>query len=76
MNPTDINRPVRFPEPNPPTILNELLTRRDAFAAAALTGMLARPVNADDDWTFPECAEDAYSYADAIIEARGRRCQK
>lgn len=33
------------PEQNRPTILNELLTRREAFAMAALQGMLANPAH-------------------------------
>ena len=61
---------ITFPPANEPNILNELSTRRDAFAAAALTGMLAnpgyplRPLNA---------AEFAFDYADAMVEARKTR---
>ena len=55
-----------------PVFLNELMTRRDFFAAAALTGMLSRPCHVDDKITIPECAEDAYRYADAMLEARGQ----
>jgi len=53
-----------------PVFMNELMTRRDFFAAAALTGMLAREMDADEDITIPEMAEDAYRYADAMVAAR------
>jgi hypothetical protein len=43
---------------------------RDYFAAAALQGLLAQPL--ESDWAFsPElCAGSAYEYADAMIQAR------
>jgi hypothetical protein len=43
---------------------------RDYFAAAALQGILAQPL--ESDWAFsPElCAGSAYEYADAMIQAR------
>ncbi len=49
------------------------LTLRDQFAMAALTGLLAY---ADGDrlserWDHNDFAEEAYSYADAMMKARG-----
>ena len=43
---------------------------RDYFAAAALQGILAQPL--ESDWAFsPElCAGSAYEYADAMLAAR------
>lgn len=40
---------------------------RDTFAAAALTGILARGA-----WVSSECAAEAYLHADAMIRKRGR----
>jgi hypothetical protein len=43
---------------------------RDLFAAAALQGILAQPL--ESDWAFSPglCAGSAYEYADAMIQAR------
>lgn len=59
-------------KPKPPEILNELLTRRDAFAAAALTGLLAHSIDADDASTIDQLAYDAFRYADAMLEERDK----
>ena len=53
-----------------PVFMNELMTRRDAFAAAALTGMLANP---GYPLRPPNAAEFAFDYADAMLEARDRK---
>ena len=64
-------------KPSNPTIFSEMesadywtnITLRDLFAGLALAGMLAHPV----DGAIPtEYAEDAYSYADAMLAERGR----
>lgn len=43
---------------------------RDQFAAAALSGMLARPSIDDDPLEFHFLCEHAYKWADAMLEAR------
>jgi hypothetical protein len=46
------------------------MSLRDLFAAAALQGILAQPL--ESDWAFSPglCAGSAYEYADAMIQAR------
>lgn len=48
---------------------NPGMSLRDYFAAAALQGMLT-DVPHEDRLKFPEYAQDAYRYADAMLEAR------
>lgn len=45
---------------------------RDQFAAAALSGMLARPSIDDDPLEFHFLCEHAYKWADAMMDHRGR----
>lgn len=42
-------------------------TLHDRFAMAALTGLLA---NGEDEYTIPEAADDAWRFADAMLESR------
>jgi hypothetical protein len=49
----------------------EGMTLRDYFAAAALQGMLTDSCIQGSDSQF---AESAYSYADAMLKARGSKC--
>ncbi len=58
----------RMRDAKPPNVLNELLTRRDAFAAAALTGMLAH--GTDERVHQKAYALEAYEWADFMLEAR------
>lgn len=44
------------------------MTLRDYFAAKALQGLLACPEGVS---SYEMCAETAYSYADAMLKARG-----
>jgi len=49
-------------------VLNELMTRRDFFAAAALTGLITIGYQ---NWQNDSArAQRAYGYADAMLEAR------
>jgi hypothetical protein len=43
----------------------EIVTMRDQFAMAALTGLIA-----DSAWGFHDLAQKAYGFADAMLEAR------
>lgn len=43
----------------------EVVTMRDQFAMAALTGLIA-----DSAWGFHDLAQKAYGFADAMLEAR------
>jgi hypothetical protein len=60
--------PVEFPEqPNSIiTVMQPRLTLRDQFAMAALAGLLSDPTSSGPKG----CAEAAYSYATAMMEAR------
>jgi hypothetical protein len=54
--------------PTPPGVQhNDGMTLRDYFAAAALQGMLSDACIAGSDL---QLAENAYSYADAMLKAR------
>ena len=44
----------------------EVVTMRDQFAMAALTGLISRA----SDFMFPDLSQKAYRFADAMIEAR------
>ena len=44
----------------------EVVTMRDQFAMAALTGLISRA----HDFMFPDLAQKAYGFADAMLEAR------
>ena len=56
---------------NPIVIQHPGMTLRDYFAGQALAGMLADPSRDDEDWPTKEhFTEEAYSYADAMIEER------
>lgn len=48
--------------------INPIVTLRDQFAMAALTGMLTDTRNGDDHESEIACM--AYAYADAMLEAR------
>ena len=48
------------------------MTDRDHFAAAALTGLLARPDVDADPLEHHFCCEDAYKWADAMLRERER----
>jgi hypothetical protein len=43
----------------------EVVTMRDQFAMAALTGLIS-----DSAWRFHDLAQKAYGFADAMLEAR------
>ncbi len=51
------------------TITESAISLRDYFAAAALTGVVARLVTAGED-TYAYAARIAYAYADAMIKER------
>jgi hypothetical protein len=44
----------------------EVVTMRDQFAMAALTGLISRA----PDFMFPDLSQKAYRFADAMLEAR------
>jgi hypothetical protein len=46
------------------------MTLRDYFAAAALQGILAQPLESDCAFSPELCAGSAYEYADAMLAAR------
>jgi hypothetical protein len=46
------------------------MTLRDYFAAAALTGMLAQPLESECAYVASLCAKASYEYADAMLAAR------
>ena len=56
-------------KPTAPEILNELMTRRDFFAAAALTGLLSFGTNDIDPKVY---AIEAYEWADVMLEVRDK----
>jgi len=57
-------------KPKPPEILNELMTRRDAFAAAALTGLLSHGTDEVIQHQQRVYAIEAFEWADAMLEVR------
>ena len=63
----EIGRPA-FPVPGlDRNLYNNGMTLRDYFAAKALQGLLAAP---NRSGSFDEYSNDAYGYADAMLEAR------
>ena len=46
------------------------MSLRDYFAAAALQGILAQPLESDAAFSPELCAGSAYEYADAMLAAR------
>jgi hypothetical protein len=46
------------------------MTLRDYFAAAALQGMLAQPLDEGASFSPNLCARDSYKFADAMLAAR------
>ena len=49
------------------------LTLRDWFAGQALSGLAVDYINQPEDLTIEVMAKHAYTIADAMIEARGKR---
>lgn len=52
----------------------EGLTLRDYFAALALQGILAQPLRVNEKWDHGMCADSAYKFADAMLQARVSCC--
>jgi len=46
------------------------MTLRDYFAAKAMAQLIAIYEPSEKEGTVPDCAESAYFYADAMLEAR------
>lgn len=53
-------------QPGKITVMEPMVTLRDQFAMAALTGLLSDPTSSGHDG----CAKAAYLYADAMMKAR------
>ncbi len=61
--------PVKMPNADGRVVISEGLTKREAFAMAAMQGLCACPLSSDNGGGIADYAKDSVKLADALIVA-------